>query len=212
MTAPSSPVRTAHDDGQQQLVTRHGFGAGSGSGGNQSPGKGHPIMYGRPQPAVHFEAFPDGGGYPKGFVEWALAEMGCTDPSEVLHLCSGSMVSGVRVDIRPEMNPDIVADCRHVPLPDRSFRYILADPPYSEEYARDLYGVGEHYPRPGQIVREACRLLVPGGRFGLLHFQVPMGHKPMRIERVYGVTTGSGYAIRAWTLMEKQHVNEELAA
>lgn len=194
------------------MSTRHAFGAGKGSGGSDSPGAGHPIMFGNPRPARHFEAFPDGGGYPIRFVEWALAEMGCDDPSKVLHLCSGSMVTGIRVDVRPEMNPDIVADCRNVPLPDESFDFILADPPYSEDYARDLYGTLANYPRPGSIVREACRLLRPGGKFGLLHFQVPMGHKPMRIKGVYGITTGSGYAIRAWTLMEKEAMQQELVA
>lgn len=181
------------------METAHWF----GPKGKQSGGKGHPIMYGKPKVAAHFDAFADGGGYPKGFVEWALQEMGCDDERTVLHLCSGSMVTGVRVDIRPEMNPDIVADCRNVPLPDESFDFILADPPYSEDYASNLYGTGKHYPKPGQIVKEAMRLLRPGGKFGLLHFQVPMTRRPMRLKGVYGITTGAGYAIRAWTLMEK---------
>lgn len=164
---------------------------------------GHPVMYGKPKPAKHFGVFPDGGGYPLGFVEWAYEIMGVTDPSKVLHLCAGSMQTGVRVDIRPEMNPDIVADCRNVPLRDASFDWILADPPYSVEYAANLYGTEDDYPRPGQIMREACRLIRPGGKIGLLHLQVPMIRKPCRIINVYGVTTGCGYAIRAWTLATK---------
>lgn len=168
-----------------------------------SKGGGHPIMYGDPMPAQHFEAFPDGGGYPKGFLEWAYKIMGVTDASEVLHLCSGSVLTGVRVDIRPERRPDIVADCRNVPLPDESFKWILADPPYSEDYATNLYGTGEHYPKPGEIAREASRLLKPGGYFGLMHFQVPMLRKPMQLCEVFGITTGAGYAIRAWTLARK---------
>lgn len=193
----------------ERLPTRHWFGAGKGSGGKDSPGAGHPVMFGRPKRSLHFDPFPDGGGYPIGFVEWALKEMGCADPANVLHLCAGSVVTGRRVDIRPELNPDIVADCRNVPLPDASVEFVMADPPYSEEMAENLYGTGRVYPQPGQIVKEACRLLRPGGRFGLLHVQVPMGHKPMRIVGVYGITTGSGYNIRAWTLMEKGQ--EELA-
>lgn len=177
----------------------HWFGPQSGS----SKGEGHPIMFGSPQPTIHFVPFKDGGGYPKGFVEWALREMGCTDPARVLHLCSGSMRTGVRVDIRPEMEPDILADARDVPLPDESFDFIMADPPYSREYALNLYGTAADYPEPGAIAKEACRLLRPGGLFGFLHFQVPMTRKPLRIKKVYGVTTGAGYAIRAWTLMEK---------
>lgn len=181
----------------------HWFGP---AGKPSSQGKGHPIMYGKPKPAIHFNDFPDGGGYPKGFIEWACEAMGCPDPSLVLHLCSGSMVTGTRVDIRPEMNPDIVADCRNVPLPDESFDFIMADPPYSEEYARNLYGTGDHYPRPGQILKEAERLLRPGGMFGLLHFMVPMNRRPMRMRGVYGITQGSGYNIRAWSLLQKENV------
>lgn len=200
--------------GPHGMTAHHKFGAvsreGSPWGSAPSPGEGHPIMYGSPQPAHHFDAFPDGGGYPKRFVEWALREMSCPDASKVLHLCSGSMRTGVRVDVRPEMQPDVVADCRATPFPDESFDWIMADPPYAESYAENLYGVGAHYPKPGEIVREATRLLRPGGRFGLLHFMVPMIRKPLRIVNVYGVTTGSGYAIRAWTLMEKRYEQGEL--
>jgi SAM-dependent methyltransferase len=160
-------------------------------------------MFGKPKEAEGFDPFPEGGGYPKRFLEWAYDLMGVTDPATVLHLCGGSVNHGITVDIRPEKNPTIVADCRNVPLPDESFDFILADPPYSEDYATNLYGTGANYPKPGQIAKEACRLLRPGGKFGFLHFQVPMTRKPLRILGVYGVTTGCGYAIRAWTLMEK---------
>ena len=182
------------------MTTAHWFGPSS----SKSRGSVHPIMYGKPQRAKHFADFPDGGGYPRGFIEWACELMGCQDPDAILHLCSGSVATGTRVDVRAEMKPDIVADCRSVPLPDESFDFILADPPYSEEYAANLYGTKQHYPKPGQIMREASRLLRPGGKVGLLHFQVPMIRKPLRIVGVYGVTTGCGYAIRAWTLAEKR--------
>lgn len=180
-------------------MKKHWFGAK----GKGSKGAGHPIMYGKPSRSLHFNKFPDGGGYPYGFVEWALREMGCKDADNVLHLCSGSMKTGLRVDIRPEMKPDIIADCRHVPLPDESVEFILADPPYSLDYAENLYGTGKNYPKPGEILKEAARLLKPGGKIGLLHFLVPMTRKPMKMLGVYGVTTGAGYAIRAWTLWTK---------
>lgn len=184
------------------MARGHSFGVSSPS----SRGKGHPIMYGKPQPVQHFVDFPDGGGYPKGFIEWALEEMECDDPSKVLHLCSGSVRSGVKVDIRPEMKPDIVADCRNVPLPDESFDFIMVDPPYAEDYARNLYGTEEVYPKPGEILKECARLLRVGGRVGLLHFIVPMNRKPLKFVRVYGITTGLGNAIRAWSLLEKHDI------
>ncbi len=189
------------------MTKGHWFGPKNTTTGS-SKGSGHPVMYGKPQPAQHFEPFPDGGGYPIGFLEWAYKLMGVSDPDKVLHLCSGSVITGVTVDVRPERNPDVVADCRAVPLPDESFTWILADPPYSEDYATNLYGTGEHYPKPGQIAREACRLLKPGGYFGLMHFQVPMLRKPMEMVGVHGITTGAGYAIRAWTLARKSAQGE----
>ena len=186
-------------------ITAHSFGPNAGL---KAKGKGHPVMFGKMKPAAEFDVFPEGGGYPLRFLRWAYdlmeeANGNVVDQTKVLHLCSGSMLTGIRVDIRAEKNPDIVADCRDVPLPDGSIDWILADPPYSVEYAKNLYGTEDSYPKPSQIVKESMRLLKPGGLLGLLHFQVPMIRKPAKIVNVYGVTTGSGYAIRAWTLMQK---------
>lgn len=178
---------------------KHWFGPKSST----SKGKGHPIMYGKPKKAMLFDDFPEGGGYPHGFLEWAFGIMRVTDPEKVLHLCGGSVKSGVTVDIRPEKNPSIVADCRSVPLQDESFDFILADPPYAEDYAKNLYGTQDVYPKPGEILKEASRLLKPYGKVGLLHFIVPMSRKPLKLLGVWGITTGAGYAIRAWSLFEK---------
>ena len=81
----------------------------------------------------------------------------------------------------------------------------MADPPYSEDYASNLYGTGKDFPKPTEILREAARLLRPSGRVGLLHFQVPLVHRdiPLRLVNVWGVTQGQGYAIRAWSVYEK---------
>lgn len=183
-------------------ATTHWYGTTS----TGSKGQGHPIMYGKPKPAVLFDAFPEGGGYPKGFLEWAFELMGVTDPEQVLHLCSGSVRSGVTVDVRPECQPSIVADVRCLPLADETFNWVLADPPYAEDYARNLYGTHEVYPKPGEILREAARVLRPGGLVGLLHHLVPVTRKPLKMRGVWGITTGNGTAIRAWTLCEKVDV------
>jgi hypothetical protein len=164
-------------------------------------------MYGKPKKVEHFTDFPDGGGYPHGFLEWAFGIMGVSNPASVLHLCSGSVVTGTRVDIRPEVTPDIVADCRSVPLPDGSFDFIMADPPYSPEYAENLYGTGASYPKPFEILTEAARLLRPRGLVGLLHFQVPYFRKPLHLVSVHGITQGIGYNIRAWTLLRKDPIS-----
>jgi len=177
---------------------KHKFGPYS----KTSRGKGHPIMFGFKE-ANTFGDFPEGGGYPLGFLAHAYKTLGVDDASKVLHLCSGSVYSGITVDIRPEKNPTIVADCRSVPLPDGSQRWIMADPPYSPEWAKNLYGTEEVYPTPREILKSAFRLLCVGGRVGILHFQVPMSFKPFKLIGVWGITTGAGYAIRAWSVFEK---------
>lgn len=179
---------------------RHWFGPNAGE---NAKGRGHPIMFGF-DTAQDFGPFPDGGGYPIHFLNKAYDTLGVTNPDQVLHLCSGSMKRGITVDIRAETNPTIVADARHTPLDDNTFDWIMIDPPYSKEYAKNLYGTEAVYPTNGELLREATRLLKPNGRVGLLHFQVPMFRKPLKLISVYGITTGLGYNIRAWTVLEKQ--------
>lgn len=180
------------------MTDAHWFGPRS----EKSRGRGHPLLFGKGR-AEDFGEFPEGGGYPIGFLDRAYEWLGVTCPDLVLHLCSGSVRRGVTVDIRPEKCPDVVCDARHTPFDDESFDWILIDPPYSPEYARNLYGTEKAYPLPGQLMREASRLLRPGGRVGLLHFQVPMIRKPLRLVEVRGITTGMGFAIRAFSICEK---------
>lgn len=175
----------------------------TGPTSEKSQGNGHPVLFGF-DPAYEFDPFPDGGGYPIRFMELAYSTLGVTDPTRVLHMCSGSTRVGVRVDIRHAMSPTVVGDVRRLPFADRSFDWIMADPPYSEDWATNLYGTGKDYPTPGAIMAEACRVLRPGGMVGLLHFMVPMIRKPLSMVGVWGVSTGSGYAIRAWTVCQKE--------
>ena len=179
-------------------MTSHWF----GPKGKSSKGKGHPIMYSFKE-AEMFDDFPEGGGYPKRFLKLAFETLGVKDPEKVLHLCSGSLKSGITIDIRSEKYPKIVADCRKVPLRNESVAWIMADPPYHESYANNLYGTGSHYPKPGEILKEASKLLIVGGRVGILHFIVPLTRKPLKMIGVWGITTGAGYAIRAWSVFEK---------
>ncbi len=48
-----------------------------------------------------------------------------------------------------------------MPLSGGSVAGVLVDPPYSEHYARELYGVD--YPLPAHLLKEAARVVRPGG-------------------------------------------------
>ena len=47
---------------------------------------------------------------------------------------------GFRVDINPEVNPDLVCDVHELSMYlDTKFDIIFADPPYSDEEAKEIY-------------------------------------------------------------------------
>jgi hypothetical protein len=160
------------------------------------------------QPAHAFEPAPVWGCYPKQFVQWACRAIQ-TLPADVLHVCSGALgadVPGIRVDIRPAARPTVLADGRRLPFGDGAFAGVLIDPPYSVEYARELYGT--EYPRPSHLLAEASRVVRHGGRVGFLHFLVPSNARTsLRLERVYGVTQGLGYRIRAFTVYVREQAD-----
>lgn len=154
------------------------------------------------KPAVDFAEPQFWGAYPIDFIKWACRAMRC-NRQDVVHFCAGALPKGegFRIDIRPETNPDLVADCRALPLEDSSAGAVLIDPPYSMEYAKDLYGT--EYPRPSALLAEASRIAKNGAAIGMLHFLVPLPPAGTRIEHVYGVTTGPNYRIRAFTIFRK---------
>lgn len=155
-----------------------------------------------------FEVAEVFGQYPQGFIAFAVKAMQTT---EILHVCSGALtagVPGVRVDIRHDVHPDVQCDGRALPFKDDSFEGVLIDPPYTMEYAESLYGT--EYPRPSHLMNEAGRVVKPSGLVGMLHFLVAAPTPGLKLERIVGITTGTGYRIRAWTLYRKQQSQLQL--
>jgi len=109
--------------------------------------------------------------------------------------------SDLRVDIRAAARPTIVADGRSLPFKGGTFKAVLIDPPWSVEYARDLYGTD--YPRPSHLLTEAVRVARPCARIGFVHFLVPSPPRGAALVAVKGITTGCGYRIRALSIFEK---------
>ncbi len=141
------------------------------------------------------------GQYPAGLIKKLLPWLRCRR-TELLHVCSGSLPKGegIRVDIRLQARPDILADGRALPLAAASVTAILIDPPYTPEYARDLYGTD--YPRPSHLLAEATRVARPGARIGIVHYHPPNPPAGTRLVKVFGLSMGFGFPIRAVTINE----------
>ena len=63
-----------------------------------------------------------------GYIETLL--LGTT-----LHVCSGkSHLGDVRLDLDPEVSPDLRGDAARLPFPDGAFSTVLCDPPYNGKF------------------------------------------------------------------------------
>lgn len=161
-------------------------------------------------PGVRARTDARGGGYPEGFIERAAQLLGCDDLASIVHLCSGSVKARFTFDIRADVGAAVRADVRWLPLRPGSVRFILVDPPYEQEYAEALWGLGKKYPTPAMILRECAEVLEVGGRVGLLHQIVPGMPEQLRRIGTYGITTGVGYRIRALTIAERVELDASL--
>jgi hypothetical protein len=170
--------------------------------------RGDPAVNGHPalldvKPAFELGPMPQGGGYPQGFIELAARLMGCADVDQVVHLCSGSVRARRTFDYRAAAHPAVVADVRWLPIGRGRVRWIMADPPYSEDHAEELWALGKKYPTPIVLLRECAEALMAGGRVAFLHFLVP--YLPDDLTRIgtWGVSIGPGFRMRALTVAEK---------
>jgi hypothetical protein len=155
-------------------------------------------------------AEPDGfavfGQYPYGFLDDVIRMqlLGDVTRDEVLHVCSGTLGPRERwtVDVRLAARPSVVARGQALPFIDGCFKAIALDPPYTEEYARNLYR--SEFPRPSHLLREAARVVRPGGRIGLLHIAVPITPEGCKYVTSFGLVPGPGFRIRAFTIYQRR--------
>lgn len=161
-------------------------------------------------PDAEAGADPDGlavfGRYPKGWLEHVirLRFLGTVSRHEILHVCAGTLgpTEAWTVDLRAEAQPRVVADGRKLPFRDASFKAIMLDPPYSEAYARNLYGTDN--PRPSWLLAEAARVVVPCGRIGILHVAIPFAPPNAFLVGCWGISIGVGFRGRFFSVYERE--------
>lgn len=133
------------------------------------------------------------GGMPLYAEEWiiALAKDILSNPDpKLLNLFCGMNKYGFRVDIKPEVNPDLVCDVHKLTeFHNEKYDVILADPPYSDLEAKELYSTPKlNYKKWS---KEADKLLLPGGLFIVYHKYIMPNPEPDRYDVVKRVFIGS---------------------
>lgn len=158
------------------------------------------------------------GAFPRGFINRIQENKWWGD--ERLWLFAGSHKDGggTTVDINPECQPDVVANCESLPFDDGSFDFVCLDPPYSELEAKQLYNL--KYCNMPKVINEAARVCVPGGLMLILHRLVPwygpwenVHKKAMQPIAIVGVYTLAGYTnMRALSVWRKNHTLLDFSA
>lgn len=130
-----------------------------------------------------------------------------SDATNVLHLFSGSVEKGMwkketLFDINGEMKPDVVGEASKLSSYfNEKFDLILADPPYSNDDA-------EHYGTPmisrNIVVKEACKLLEPGGYLCWLDQVLPMFSKDnIKYVGTIGIVRSTNHRFRILSIFRK---------
>ena len=144
------------------------------------------------------------GAFPKGFIEWIkrqgwIGEKRC-------YLCAGMIddKDSFRVDVRPEVNPDLLADATDTKLPSEEFDWIMIDPPYTKDLAMNYYGTDANYHGINAFTKEAERLCKPNGLILTLSYEIPKRIKNCEFIAVVGIYTVpfTGY-MRCFTVSRK---------
>lgn len=121
------------------------------------------------------------GGFPLFFEENLVKMLGY--PDRILQPFGGRAELGIRCDLDPTLEPDVVCDAHKLPFDDGSFDLVLLDPPYSDEEAATIYGTPKL--RPSVYTREAVRVLAPGGWLVVYGDREPA--RPVRCNHAYRI-------------------------
>jgi hypothetical protein len=118
-----------------------------------------------PRPASDYK-----GCYPMWF-ERHLPRLLETD--NYIHFFAGKAKTGFRIDINPTEPSIIKGNVEDLfTIPDNSFDGGMADPPYTPEFARDLYNCD--YPKWSKWTHELVRVVKPNGLIGIMNnYPVP---------------------------------------
>lgn len=145
------------------------------------------------------------GQYPPGFLKRALALFPDVPEDKIIHVPCGTLTGpGMTVDmIRDEVRqPQVQASADSLPFADNSYRLFLSDPPYTPKDS-EIYGCPPF--SLGKMMKEAHRILEPGGVLGILHTYYPSYRRQeWELIGLIAVVTGFQRATRMFSLFRSK--------
>ena len=106
---------------------------------------------------------------------------------KILNVFCGVCKFGFRIDINPEVKPDLLWDIHRLSekITEPKYDVVLADPPYSNREAKTIYGT----PKLKYKIwtKECDKVLKPGGLFIIYHsrFMPPPNKEYITVKRVF---------------------------
>lgn len=134
------------------------------------------------------------GGMPLYAEEWLIElakDILGKKEIKLLNVFCGMNKYGCRIDIKPEVNPDFVLDIHELStiIDHQLFDVIIADPPYSEQEAKEIYGTLKLNYKKWTL--ECDKVLNNGGLLMVYHKYVMPNPNPEKYEVVKRVFIGN---------------------
>jgi len=125
------------------------------------------------------------GCFPLGFDKY-IPQLLRTE--NYVHFFSGHSTKGYCIDLEPECNPDLVADVQNLEqIKTGSFEGGIADPPYNEEFAKNLYGC--KYPKWSLWANELARVVKVGGYIAIMQNYIVPQVKGCKYVEIFPIMT-----------------------
>lgn len=141
------------------------------------------------------------GSYPPGYLRRVQSLFPDVPARDTLHLFSGSLREGLRVDLNHANVPSVAADATALPFRDGAFRLVYADPPYS---TADAVRYGTPMVDRRKVLREAARVTAPSGYLVWLDTVLPMFRKDLwHWWGVIGIVRSTNHRVRAVFFFER---------
>ena len=148
------------------------------------------------------------GAYPAGFLSRARDLLCVGENDQVLHVCGGRVRDyplrgfgrcDITMDLDPAMKPDLLRDAgvaesyRDAIEQHSQIQAVLADPPYSKEFAAEYKPGAKFFVSADAIVRYSLSILPIGARVGVLSLHWPRYPKAIaRQVALVAVYVGNG--------------------